>query len=220
MLIGNLILTSLIKETGSLKTSIEYLSKLMDVKHKVLPLSEDYLTLMGETVDGEIIEGEEQITKSNKKYKKLFYKDEPHRIEAGTFLCATAVTNGLITLNNVFPKHLEPVLNKLEECGCKYKLDKNKILLESPKKLKAIDIKTMPYPGFPTDMQSVFTAILCTAKGTSIIVENIFENRYKYINELKRMGAKVNIERRIFIRLTKSKIWWSSNEGYGKAKGF
>lgn len=76
--IGNLILTSLIKETGSLKTSIEYLSKLMDVKHKVLPLSEDYLTLMGEATDGEIIEGEEQITKSNKKYKRLFYKDEPH----------------------------------------------------------------------------------------------------------------------------------------------
>ena len=76
--IGNLILTSLIKETGSLKTSIEYLSKIMDVKHKVLPLSEDFLTLMGETTDGEVIEGEEQITKANKKYKKFFYKEEPH----------------------------------------------------------------------------------------------------------------------------------------------
>ena len=76
--IGNLLLTSLIKETGSLKTSIEYLSKIMDVKHKVLPLSEDLLTLMGETVDGEIIEGEDQITKAHKKYKRLFYKEEPH----------------------------------------------------------------------------------------------------------------------------------------------
>ena len=76
--IGNLILTSLIRETGSLKTSIEYLSKIMDVKHKVLPLSEDCLTLMGETTTGEIIEGEEQITKANKKYKKFFYKEEPH----------------------------------------------------------------------------------------------------------------------------------------------
>ena len=76
--IGNLILTSLIKETGSLKTSIEYLSKIMDVKHKVLPLSEDFLTLMGETTDGEIIEGEDQITKAHKKYKRLFYKEEPH----------------------------------------------------------------------------------------------------------------------------------------------
>lgn len=76
--LGNLILTSLIKETGSFKTSIEYLSKLLDVKHTVLPLSEDCLTLMGETVDGEIVEGEEEITKANKKYKRLFYKDEPH----------------------------------------------------------------------------------------------------------------------------------------------
>ena len=76
--LGNLILTSLIKETGSLKTSIEYLSEILSVHHKVLPLSEDYLTLMGETVDGDVIEGEEEITKANKKYKRLFYKDEPH----------------------------------------------------------------------------------------------------------------------------------------------
>lgn len=75
---GNLVLTSLIKETGSLKTSIEYLSKLLDVKHKVLPLSEDYLTLMGETTDGEIIEGEDTITKARKKYKRFFYKENPH----------------------------------------------------------------------------------------------------------------------------------------------
>ena len=75
--LGNLVLTSLIKETGSLKTSIEYLSKLLSVKHKVLPLSEDYLTLMGETEDGEIVEGEEEITKAHKKYKRLFYKDDP-----------------------------------------------------------------------------------------------------------------------------------------------
>ena len=75
---GNLVLTSLLKETGSLKTSIEYLSKLLDVKHKVLPLSEDYLTLMGETVDGEIIEGEDTITKARKKYKRFFYKENPH----------------------------------------------------------------------------------------------------------------------------------------------
>ena len=75
---GNLVLTSLLKETGSLKTSIEYLSKLLDVKHKVLPLSEDYLTLMGETIDGEIIEGEDTITKVKEKYKRFFYKENPH----------------------------------------------------------------------------------------------------------------------------------------------
>lgn len=78
--IGNLVLTSLLKETGSLKTSIEYLSKLLDVKHKVLPLSEDYLTLMGETVDGKIVEGEDKITKAKQKYKRFFYKENPHVI--------------------------------------------------------------------------------------------------------------------------------------------
>ena len=76
--LGNLILTSLIRETGSLQTSIKYLSKILDVKHKVLPLSEDCLTLMGETLEGDVIEGEEEITKANRKYKKFFYKEEPH----------------------------------------------------------------------------------------------------------------------------------------------
>ena len=78
--LGNLVLTSLINETGSLKTSIEYLSKILDVKAKVLPLSEDYLTLMGETIDGEVIEGEAEITEARKKYKRLFYKEQPHVI--------------------------------------------------------------------------------------------------------------------------------------------
>lgn len=76
--LGNLVLTALFNKTNSLKTSIEYLSELLDVKHKVLPLSEDYLTLMGETIDGEIIEGEENLTKAHKKYKRIFYKEEPH----------------------------------------------------------------------------------------------------------------------------------------------
>ena len=76
--IGNLLLTAMLEKTGSLKTSIEYMSKILDVKHKVLPLSEDYLTLMGETLDGNIIEGEDKITKSNEKYKRIFYKEEPH----------------------------------------------------------------------------------------------------------------------------------------------
>ena len=76
--LGNLVLTSLIKETGSLQTSIKYLSKILDVKQTVLPLSEDYLTLMGETLDGEVIEGEEEITKAHRKYKEFFYKEEPH----------------------------------------------------------------------------------------------------------------------------------------------
>lgn len=134
-----------------------------------------------------------------KKLKDVSYNVMPDRIEAGTFLCAAAITSGKLQLNNVVPEHIGPIINKLEECGCRFETNKNSVVIDAPKKLKAIDIKTMPYPGFPTDMQSVFTSMLCIAKGTSIIVENIFENRYRYTNELKRMGAKINIEGKIAI---------------------
>ena len=123
----------------------------------------------------------------------------PDRIEAGTLLCATATTGGNILLKNVIPEHIIPVLEKLEESGCKIDVNKNEIFLQAPKKLKAVDIKTMPYPGFPTDMQAIFSTILATAKGTSVITENIFENRFKYASELKRMGAKVLVEGRTAI---------------------
>ncbi len=129
-----------------------------------------------------------------KNLKEVSYTIMPDRIEAGTFLCAGAITGGKVKINNVEPEHLMPVLHKLEECGCKIEILKRSIKLEAPKKLKAVDIKTMPYPGFPTDMQSIFATVLTVSKGTSIIVENIFENRYKYTNELKRMGAKITIE--------------------------
>ena len=118
----------------------------------------------------------------------------PDRIETGTYLCMAAVTGGKIKVLNAEPEHITPILHKLQECGCKVEAKGKTIELEAPKKLKAVDIKTMPYPGFPTDMQSIFGSILVTAKGTSVIVENIFENRYKYMSELKKMGAKVQIE--------------------------
>ena len=123
----------------------------------------------------------------------------PDRIEAGTLLCATAITGGKIELNKVEPIHIGPVISKLEESGCKINVGKNSVILEAPKRLKAVDIKTMPYPGFPTDMQSIFTGMLTTAKGTSMIIENIFENRYKYTSELKRMGAKITTEGKVAI---------------------
>lgn len=129
-----------------------------------------------------------------KQLKQVSYNVMPDRIEAGTLLCATAITGGNIKLNNVMPDHLLPVLHKLEETGCKVQTGKNYINLVAPKRLKAVDIKTMPYPGFPTDMQSIFGSILTVSKGTSIVIENIFENRFKYTNELNRMGAKITIE--------------------------
>ena len=111
-----------------------------------------------------------------KNLKDVSYNIMPDRIESGTFLCIAAATNGNILLKNVDTEHITPVINKLEETGCKLKVQRREIEIEAPKKLKAVDIKTMPYPGFP-----IFATTLTTAKGTSIIVENIFENRYKYI---------------------------------------
>ena len=136
------------------------------------------------------------IIKGIEKLKKLSYNIIPDRIEAGTLLCATAITGGNITLQNVVPEHIETLTNKLQEMGCDLRIFKNEVILKAPKRLKPVDIKTLPYPGFPTDMQSVLVATLSVAKGTSIVVENIFENRYKYVNELKKMGTKITIEGR------------------------
>lgn len=134
-----------------------------------------------------------------KKLKDVNYNVMLDRIEAGTFLVAGAVTGGNIRINNLSSNCIEPIINKLEEANCKIKIEKNAIELQAPKRLKAVDIKTMPYPGFPTDMQSVFGTAMTVAKGTSVIVENIFENRYKYTQELIRMGAKITIEGRTAI---------------------
>lgn len=128
------------------------------------------------------------------KLNGIGYNIMPDRIEAGTLLCAGAITGGKIVLNKVNVEHLIPVIHKLVECDCIVETEKEKILLQAPKKIKPIEIKTLPYPGFPTDLQQVFGAMLCIAKGSSIIVENIFENRYKYISELAKMGAKATIE--------------------------
>ena len=129
-----------------------------------------------------------------KHLKEVSYKIMPDRIETGTYLCMAAATGGKIKVINTEPEHITPILHKLQECGCKIELKGKIIELEAPKKLKAVDIKTMPYPGFPTDMQSIFGSMLSLSKGTSVIIENIFENRYKYTSELKKMGAKIQIE--------------------------
>lgn len=129
-----------------------------------------------------------------KKLKEVSYNIMPDRIEAGTFLLIVASTRGKIKINNVIPEHLNSVISKLEEAGAKFDLSKNSISMEVPNKLYPVEIKTMPYPGFPTDLQQPFASFLCTVKGTSIITETIFENRFKYVQELIRMGAKITQE--------------------------
>ena len=168
----NAILAAVLAEGETIITNAAMEPEIVDLQN--------FLNKMGAKITG----AGSNIIKINgvKTLKDVSYKIMPDRIEAGTFLCAAAITGGKINLRNVTPEHLTPVLHKLEECGCNIEIKKEAISLQAPKKLKAVDIKTMPYPGFPTDMQSVFTTTICMAKGTSIVIENIFENRYKYTN--------------------------------------
>lgn len=156
-----------------------------------------YLNKMGAKISGA---GTDKVEITGvKRLTEVSYNIMPDRIEAGTYLVAGAITSGNIKLLNVNSLHIEPILNKLDEANCKLNINKDEIEIIAPKRVKSVDIKTMPYPGFPTDMQSIFGALLITAKGTSVITENIFESRYKYAQELIRMGAKINVEGRTAI---------------------
>jgi UDP-N-acetylglucosamine 1-carboxyvinyltransferase len=115
----------------------------------------------------------------------------PDRIEAGTYLCAAAIANSEITLENVESNHIKAILDKLESMGCTIKIEENAIAIKGPKKLKPINITTSEYPGFPTDMQAQFMAIAAIAQGESIIEERLFENRFMHVSELNRLGADI-----------------------------
>ncbi|HHV96761.1 MAG TPA: UDP-N-acetylglucosamine 1-carboxyvinyltransferase [Clostridiaceae bacterium] len=140
------------------------------------------------------------------KLKPTKYTIIPDRIEAGTFMAATAITGGDIVLENVVPDHLKPVSAKLREAGVEISEELTSIRVTSSGKLKAVDIKTHPYPGFPTDMQAQMTSVMSRAKGTSMIVETIFENRFMHVGELKRMGANIRIDGRSAVIEGKSKL--------------
>lgn len=126
-----------------------------------------------------------------KKLHKTEYKIMSDRIETGTILAAVAGVGGSVTVENTNPENLLTVLYSFKEMGCKISIRKDKISLKAPEKLKHIDISTEPYPGFPTDMQPIMGSILIKAEGKSTITENIFENRFKYAEELVRMGANI-----------------------------
>lgn len=118
----------------------------------------------------------------------------PDQIEAGTFMFAAAVTKGDVTVKNIIPKHLESITAKLLEIGCEVEEIEDCIRVVASKPLKHTQVKTLPYPGFPTDMQPQITVALALSKGTSIVTESIFENRFKYVDELTRMGANIKVE--------------------------
>ena len=126
----------------------------------------------------------------------ISYTVIPDRIETGTFLVAGAITGGDIFLENVVSEHLKPVIAKLVECGTQITEEDEGLRVVGNGRPIASDVKTMPYPGFPTDMQAQIMAYLCTAKGISMVIETVFENRFMHVQELKRMGAKIKIEGR------------------------
>ncbi len=129
-----------------------------------------------------------------------FYSIIPDQIEAGTFMVAAAASGGEILVKNVIPKHLECISAKLRETGTIVQEYEDAVLVKtSPNGLRKINIKTLPYPGFPTDMQPQFSTLLCFAKGTSVITEGIYDNRFKYVSELRKMGAEIQVDGRISV---------------------
>lgn len=126
--------------------------------------------------------------------KAADYRIIPDRIEAGTFMIAAAITKGCLKINDIVPEHFASTAKKLSEAGLSIKYENGSVKVMEKDGVKAVDVKTMPYPGFPTDMQPQMAALLSLAKGTSVISEAIFENRFMHVQELKRMGADITIE--------------------------
>ena len=127
------------------------------------------------------------------------YSIIPDQIEAGTYMVAAAATGGEVLITNIIPKHLEGISAKLRETGTFIEEYEEAILVRGAEKLRRINLKTMPYPGFPTDMQPQFGVLLCQANGTSVITEGIYDNRFKYVNELRKMGAEIQVDGRVCV---------------------
>lgn len=132
--------------------------------------------------------------KGVKKLGGCTHKIIPDRIEAGTFMVASAITGGDVVVENVIGSHIKPVMAKLQEVGAQVIENGDNIRVIGNKNLRPIDIKTLPYPGFPTDMQAQFMALMTLCQGTSIVIETVFENRFMHVDELKRMGADIKID--------------------------
>lgn len=169
----------------------------------------NFLNSMGADIKGAgtdviKINGVKELTGCN-------YSVIPDQIEAGTYMMAVAACGGKVNVNNVIPKHLESISAKLIEMGVNITENGDSITLESSSELKGVNVKTLPYPGFPTDIQQPMTTLLSMAKGRSIVNESIWESRFKHVDELKKMGAKINVKNNIAIiegvgKLTGAKV--------------
>lgn len=154
----------------------------------------DFLTKRGARITGAgtdviTIEGVRELRGSD-------HEVIPDRIEAGTHLVAAAITKGSVSVNCCRPDHLDPLLNKLREAGVEVRVEKERVHLDATKtaRLKGVDLRTLPFPGFPTDMQAQMAALLSVAEGTSVVTETVFESRFMHVEELRRMGADIRVE--------------------------
>ena len=154
----------------------------------------NYLNAMGAQIRGA---GTSVIrVEGVKELRGTIHQVIPDRIEAGTYMVAAAMAGNVVRIENVLTEHLKPVIAKLKEAGVDLLEDTEGVTVRGSDRIKAIDIKTLPYPGFPTDMQAQFMAMMCIAAGTSVVTETVFENRFMHVDELKRMGANIKIEGR------------------------
>jgi len=126
--------------------------------------------------------------------KGIEYRVIPDRIEAGTLMIASAITGGDVIMEGINPHHIESTVSKLDEAGVEVSFEDHSVRVKSIGRVKSVDIKTHPYPGFPTDMQPQISALLALAEGTSVVTESIFENRFMHVHELRRMGAHIKLE--------------------------
>lgn len=156
-----------------------------------------YLRAMGAKISGE---GTSVITiEGMEKLQPAQHRIVPDRIEAGTLLLAGAITGGEVTVTGCVPEHLQSLVDKLRDCGFEIDVGEESITVHSIEKWRAVDISTAPYPGFPTDLQAQFMALMTVAQGTSVITERIFENRFMHVQELVRMGADITPKTQVAI---------------------
>lgn len=152
----------------------------------------DFLIKRGARIDGA---GTDEITiEGVRELQGGDHEVIPDRIEAGTYLAAGAITGGDVTITHCRPAHLEAVLMKLREAGAEVLTEKERVRITVPGRLKGTDLRTLPYPGFPTDMQAQMVALMTVADGTSVVTETVFESRFMHVEELRRMGASIRVE--------------------------
>lgn len=155
----------------------------------------NYLNMMGANIKGA---GTDVIRiKGVEKLNGAQYAIIPDQIEAGTYMIAAAITGGDVLVKNIIPKHMDSLTAKMDEMNVKMEEGDDSIRVMANKPLRGVNVKTMSYPGFPTDLQPQMAALLSICKGTSVITENVWENRYQYIEELCKLGAHVDINGRI-----------------------